>query len=351
MRLKVVDLLAEDGPPRPLRPTSLNNVRVNIRQFASALVERGHPIEEITRLSYLVEVDHFRDGLRYFISRNGGEAPSWLKVTAASIMAIAKHYVRVDETEIQKLKKVTARLGTPNRGLTDKNRRRLHQFDDPQNVWLLLNLPSRLVDRADKRNDPSSWVALEVQIAVAIEILLMAPMRIANLAALRLDSHITWQGSGRHQIAKLAIPGAEVKNGQPIECALPPESSALIKTYLNKYRPILTDVSNDWLFPSRTGDQKASGYLGRQISERIHKELGLHVNPHLFRHLGALLYLNDNPGGYEVVRRTLTHRSSDTTLNFYTGFETRSATEHFDATILSHRRRLPNTDNRGRTAA
>jgi integrase len=64
----------------------------------------------------------------------------------------------------------------------------------------------------------------------------------------------------------------------------------------------------------------------------------MRINPHLFRHIAAKLYLDTNPGGYEVVRRVLGQRSINTTTRFYTGLETASAVRHFDRTILGLRR-------------
>ena len=58
---------------------------------------------------------------------------------------------------------------------------------------------------------------------------------------------------------------------------------------------------------------------------------------HLMRHLGAKLYLDENPGAYEVVRRVLAHKSMSTTINSYTGLETEAAVRHFDAVILGMR--------------
>jgi hypothetical protein len=64
----------------------------------------------------------------------------------------------------------------------------------------------------------------------------------------------------------------------------------------------------------------------------------MRINVHLFRHVAAKLYLDANPGGYEVVRRVLGQRSLNTTINFYTGLETAAAVRHFDGTILKLRR-------------
>ena len=51
-------------------------------------------------------------------------------------------------------------------------------------------------------------------------------------------------------------------------------------------------------------------------------ETGLVMNPHLFRHLGAHLFLERHPGSYEEVRRVLGHKNIDTTIENYAGLET-----------------------------
>jgi integrase len=70
----------------------------------------------------------------------------------------------------------------------------------------------------------------------------------------------------------------------------------------------------------------------------------MRMNPHLFRHATAKLYLDGNPGAYEVVRRVLSHRSVNTTTYFYTGLETAQAVRHFDKTILKRRKGVDTDD-------
>ena len=90
-----IDLLSEDGPPRAARPQTLKNHRNNIRRFAAAVVARGVPIDSITSLAKLVELEYFKEGLRFFIARNDGAFPSWLFGMAGILLAIAKHHVGV----------------------------------------------------------------------------------------------------------------------------------------------------------------------------------------------------------------------------------------------------------------
>ena len=53
-----------------------------------------------------------------------------------------------------------------------------------------------------------------------------------------------------------------------------------------------------------------------------------------FRHLAGYLYLRQNPGGHEVVRRLLGHRSITTTVQFYAGMETTAAIAEYERTVL-----------------
>lgn len=121
---------------------------------------------------------------------------------------------------------------------------------------------------------------------------------------------------------------------------MPPETARLLDLYLRDYHPRLTDGPCPWLFPGRGNKAKSRELLGDQVSKHVFKATGLHVNLHLFRHVAAKLYLDRNPGGYEVCRRILGHRSIETTTRFYAGTETAAASRHFDDEILKLRRSL-----------
>ncbi len=60
----------------------------------------------------------------------------------------------------------------------------------------------------------------------------------------------------------------------------------------------------------------------------------MRVTAHQFRHLAGFLYLRRNPGGHEVVRRLLGHRSISTTVQFYAGMETSAAIAEYERVVL-----------------
>ena len=142
-------------------------------------------------------------------------------------------------------------------------------------------------------------------------------------------------------LVHIVIPGHEVKNEQDLEFPLPSETVRLLDLYLRDFHPRLSDSPSPWLFPGRkNGLPKAVMTLGEQVKAHVFKATGLRVNLHLFRHMTAKLYLDQNPGEYEVVRRHLGHCDMATTTRFYAGTEGAAASRHFDDEILKLRRSL-----------
>ncbi len=335
-RLRGDDPLAEDAAPMRLRPSTVKHRAFQIRMFASALVRRNVPVERIVSLEFLVEVENFKEALRFMLARNDDQPTEAIYGCAMAIKAIAAHHVKVPDEHLDELKAICSRIKVKKQGLRPKNRRRLQQFDDPVNVSKILLLPSNLEKLA--RRGKGRKAAILMQMAVAVELLTMCPIRLSNLAALELGESLFWTRPARKGCLLLSIPEHDVKNEVQIEFELPAESAELIARYLDEYQPRLCDEPSPWIFPGRDGGPKRPSSLGPQLKRTIYKHTGLVVHAHLMRHLGAKLFLDQEPGLYEVVRRVLGHRSIDTTTASYTGFETKAAALYFDEVIEQRRR-------------
>lgn len=345
-RLRGDDPLAEDAVPRPLRPATLKHRSFQIRMFASALVRRNVPTERINNLNILIELANFKEALRFMLERNDNQSTEAIYGCAMAIKVIAEHYIKVPPDHLKQLQQICSKVKVKTRGLTAKNRQRLTQFDDPANVAALLQLPEKLEALASRRQGRKAGVIM--QMAVAIDLLTMCPLRVSNLAALKLDETIYWTRPGRKGPLIVSIESDDMKNSQPFTFEIHPESVPRIKRYLDTYRPQLFDDPGDWLFPGRNGRAKQSGGFGKQIKEAIRKYSGLTVNVHLMRHITAKLYLNCHPAGYVVVQQALNHRTIDTTTQNYTGLENPAAVRHFDETILQLRDDPPPVHSRKR---
>ena len=341
------DILDETAPMKPLKPRTIKSRLYRLRQIVSALVIQGMPIDEITSLSAFTQVEAAKTALRFYLKRANDQTTSQVHGLAILIKTLAKHWVCVDEEHLEKLKELCSRVDPKFKGLTEKNKSRLRQFDDPRNVRLLLNFPQQQVVRIQRDDRGLRNQAVAVQIALAVEILLMAPMRAANLVNINIERHIQRSRNGQAGVVHIVIPGSEVKNGDDLEYELPQETVELLDVYLKHYHPRLADGDCPWLFPGKGKGSKTRELFGDQISRHVFKATGLSINLHLFRHISAKLYLDNNPGGYEVVRRHLGHRSTETTLRFYSGTEQAAASRHFDATILQLRHGTSSAERAG----
>ena len=223
---------------KPLRPASINTVRNELSVYLSALVHRGHDPQRLRRLSDVVALPTVKDGLRFFLARGEeGETDQPYRI-ARRVTTMARHWVKVDASHLAALQKLCKQLDPGEDGMTEKNRARLRQFDDPENVRKLLGLPAQLEREVERCKVPSRAEALLVQTALAVEILLMVPLRRANLVNLNLERHFTRSRGGT---VHLVIPAHEVKNETAIEAVLPRETVRLLDLYVERYRPLLLD--------------------------------------------------------------------------------------------------------------
>jgi integrase len=222
-------------------------------------------------------------------------------------------------------------------GMRARNRSRLAQFDDPINVDTLLSLPGRIVAEVRQHDDGGYRAAMRIAYAVAIELLIVAPMRIQNLAWLEHDRHFVRSRIGADGIIHLRIPAEEMKNHDAYEMELPKESAELWRLYVRDYRPRMGDTDCLWVFPGYSGGRRHPEAFSRDLSEFIFEQTGIRMHVHLFRHLAAKLYLDAHPEDVETARRILGHKSLKTTMKAYVDVKNAGAFRLYDAMIATRR--------------
>lgn len=331
------DYFLEKGPTKPLKPASIAKIRSDIRGVLNAAVEAGVKIEHFASLANLVEERVIEAAFTWLTARKDGTPPVSLRDMAATLLAIAKYHVELPENRIRRLQLMRKKITKYDDGMSERNRRRLQQFDDWTNTRKLLCLPDLLLTRA-KQSPQNIVSATDALYATAITILLACPMRIKNRAALDLDQHVTPYGSGSKLRYRISVPSVEVKNNVAIEAELQEDASKVMTQYLRHYRHFLVGAPTSALFPSANGGPRPPTSVGYGISNIIRKETGLQVHPHLFRHLAAKLYLETFHGDYESVRRQLGHKKHDTTVKFYAPIDNRRAQERFSQVVLEARK-------------
>jgi integrase len=323
--------LSEDGPVRPLRPATLKLRTHELRSFAAALVHRGIDPQSLTSLADCLTLDNYKLGLEWFYRRGGGKPSATVHNIAANLRQIASHWLKADDATLSAMSKIVSKLAPPKQNMSGKNRERLRAFDSLDQLQALTNLPRtirRHVERAKSATVRKTGLSTA---AMAIEILVNAPMRISNLCQLHLDKNFIRVGDKTH----LFMAKEDVKNVVDLEFELPPETVAMIEWYMASYRK--ADPQNRYLFAGRGLVHKAPNTMRSQLMGAIKAFTGHTVNPHLFRAIAGSIYLDANPGDYETVRSVLGHGSINTTARFYAGHMDRRARQHFVSTVTKLR--------------
>jgi integrase len=326
----------------PASPTTLRDVRLRVFQMAAALVHSGRARETIRSLADLVEPDAVKTALKFFHSRNGKRKTGQLHNFALGAIKIAKWWVKAPPEQVEAIQAIRREVDPKETGMTARNRARLRQFDDPENLRRLLDLPEAIMRALPRSASPSYDQAIRTQSALAIAILQVAPMRMKNLASLRLGEHVVQArpGGARH----IVVPPEQVKNKTRLAFEVSAALGAVMDVYLARCRPLLGREASGFLFPARRGGPKTPAELAAQIKRTIRQETGIDLNAHAFRHLAALLFLREYPGEYETARQFLGHKSITTTVRAYCGLEQADALRRLDALIDRHR------NNKGKAA-
>jgi integrase len=320
----VPDPLDEDARPRALAPETLRLRRDHIHLAASAACSAGIDPSHLTSLSRLVEPEIFRGILRQQWKKRGQKTSPYIVSLASVLLKMASEWVKVPPEQLAMLKEMRGKLGRVRSGLTEKNKSLLRRFDDPRLLAKLVQLPDVLWRKARRNLAVSTRWFVDLQTALAIDILLHTPLRIGNLSALKFDEHLHWP-RGRGKPALLEIRDEETKNEEPLEFELPPVLSDRLHVFRNKIAVAVIGRRPTCLFVAKNGKPRGLRTLGVGIERTAIRRLGVKITPHQFRHLGAEIALDANPGAYELVRQLLGHKALKTTTRFYAGPDTRRA--------------------------
>jgi len=332
--------LGDDHFTRAQRPRTLQTRRAQMRLFASAMVKSGVDADSLVELRRILIPEVAARGLQFLVDRNSGRSSVQISNIALFLPTLATRLDMPEET-VMRLRKMARKLKVTQNGMTPRNREALRAFDDQTAVAALLDVPRRAMCEVLKSGRRGYRKAKLVQTALAVELLLNAPVRIQNLASIDLERHLVEVGVRHNRAVHLRFPAAEVKNASDLEFPLMPESVKFLDIYLSDWHPLLiTSSPTSFLFPGKGSDlPKGTGALSGQIRDLVHAYTRLDMPAHRFRHAVAKIFLDRNPGQYEVVRQLLGHKDIATTISFYAGAESASAARHYAKTILGIRGR------------
>jgi hypothetical protein len=319
---------------KPLAAATLKDRRRKVCQLVGIAVACGADLSMINGLKDLVGEPVARQILQTLWERSGRKPNGHAANLARLLRLIAKHHVKAPQDVLDLIGKAESRLRPGRQGMTDRNKKKLRQIvDNEETLRRLIQLPAEVMAGLDA-SKPTVTDAINMQLAVAVQTVLLAPMRAKNLAALDFERHIDAVGP---DCCHIVIEAQDVKNDQNLEYALGADFTRLLNIYRKVYWPLLAgDKQTAAIFLSRTGRQKTPEALGAQIAKFIKNRVGVSMHIHLFRHLAGYLFLKAHPGEYEPVRQLLGHKSLQTTIDFYVGLEQAHSFRRYDAILKSY---------------
>jgi integrase len=189
---------------------------------------------------------------------------------------------------------------------------------------MLVELPDRLWRQARRDLVQSRRPFIDLQSALAIDVLIHVPLRMENLSALNFNEHLHWP-QGRGKPALVVFRDDETKNDVHLEFEIEKVLADRLLVYRNEIAPAVTGTRPDAVFVTWAGRPRTQAAITVAIEKTVLRWLGVKLTPHQFRHLAAKIILDANPGAYELVRQMLGHKNMKTTTNFYAGIDTRRA--------------------------
>jgi integrase len=145
-----------------------------------------------------------------------------------------------------------------------------------------------------------------------------------NLSALAYDRHLHWtQGPGKPVL--LVFGADETKNREKIELELPALLGDRLWKFRNSIAPQVIGSKSENVFITWGGTPRGQEALALAIVKTVRRRLGVRLSPHQFRHIAAKIYLDQNPGGFELTRQFLGHKHLKTTIGSDAGINTKRA--------------------------
>jgi integrase len=332
-RIKNDDPFDLSKPGRPLRKTTAKTVEEHARRFTAACLNNGTEIDELCRLSDILEPERFLKALRWLLMhrfkwKQGQPIPDTLIEQANTVRQHGRYRLRHDieglegkerdialrriDDQMEQLKEITSRLGRRKKGFTDKNRQAMSQFDDLPNLIAFLTLPEILFTRARRAKRPTKKDALLMQSTIAIRILQEDPIRLGNLAILDWDKNFVRSSPRKGAPVRLVLSSEQTKNKVSHNDPLPADLIRWIEVFMSVYQPLLATDASGYLFPGQNGGVKHVHSVRQQIMNTVKREIGLTISPHQYRHLAAKITKFEDPTNMQAVSDVLHHKDPNT---------------------------------------
>ena len=200
----------------------------------------------------------------------------------------------------------------------------------------LFALGLRLMQEARDTPDPHPMrQPARFRDGLMIALLASRPLRLANLVALRIGQNLVRVDDGYW----LCFGADETKGKRPYEAPLPEALVLWLELYLARFRPVLLRGSESdhlWISTQAQPMAEITAYgIIRRLGER---ELGVRLNPHLFRDCVATSIALEDPEHVRITAPLLGHASLTLSTRHYNQARAAEAVRRHQTGLLALRR-------------
>jgi integrase len=346
------DLLAT-GAAEPLSAATITSRLKGLRLLLGALVETGTEPDAITSLRLLTDVATVARALEFHRRRTGAKRSGYLGFLADGVQTVMA-FRGVEGAQRARLRELLAKVRPPmQREVTAKVASMLEALSPAPVRARLLALPAKLM--AEARRLRTGWTtargehrapdllraAWTAATAAAIEISLNLPLRVTDLASLRIGHELQLRETSRGRwSARLRVETR--KTSKIVETELGADSVRLLREYLDAFRPLAPHAGSSWLFPSRdhADRPRTAHHFSEAIGAAVHRHCGVRVTVHGFRSFVACLILEDDPHAWTDVQAVLGHAGLMTAQKHYARINRLAAGERLSDGLARRRRSL-----------
>jgi len=172
----------------------------------------------------------------------------------------------------------------------------------------------KTLDDLNASPDRRPKAVLQYRDALFVALLINCPMRLRNLAMIRIGHHLQWTG----EVYRFDFVPVEIKTNRYLTLYLPPELNTYLDAWLNEWRlHILRKTDHDALWIGIRGEPMKSHGIYLRIRFTTEAAFGVAINPHLFRDIAVTSVADQTPENIGITGPMLGHVSPKTTEDHY----------------------------------
>ncbi len=188
--------------------------------------------------------------------------------------------------------------------------------------------------------------AIQFRDGLIIALLAVMPLRISNLATIRLHEHLQWRG--QHVSMHFEPHETKTRTEMLLDIPFPLPLVPHLEKYLLVHRPALQAAGarrrhglgqTDNLWVSGHGVAMCRRSIFGAIAARTQAEFGHPINPHLFRDCAATALQVEAPEHANIIRHILGHSTIETAQRHYSHGRITDVVDRYQSTILKRRRK------------